>query len=648
MDITIIFLSANNSIYRNRLSLLRFWRQILTGMLCILLTTGGCYASDRGLLDLSIEELGEIKVTSVSKKSERLASAAASIYVITADNIERAGARSLPEALRLAPNLHVAQINSNQFAISARGFNSSTANKLLVLIDGRAVYTPLYSGVFWDAQEVVLKDVDRIEIISGPGGTLWGANAVNGVINIITKPTSATQGNLVHASGGNVERSVAVRHGGELQAVDGNYRVYAKFSLWDQSVRANGSGAVDEWDRDQAGFRTDWRSGLGNFTLQGDAFRNSIDQPNADDQSNEGANLLARWNSQLSGGSELKVQTYIDHTTRDSPGVYREKLDIVDLDIQHSLPNQDGQQFNWGLGYRIAEDRVDNTRLLAFLPAEKQLQWANLYAQQEAQLWSNWILTLGAKLERNDYTGTELLPKLKLSWQATDNRLLWLRLARSVRAPARIDRELYAPGTPPYLLAGGANFRSEIADMIELGWREQASQNFAYSLVAFHSQYDYLRSFDLNNGSYTIGNKIEGTVDGLEALASYQVTTSWALEISSVLLDEHFNGADLALSPPGNDPDWQFSLSSKWNLNNDTYLDIALRRVGQLPAPYVPAYTLLNVHYGWYISDQIKIGITGRNLLERYHQEFSSGNSDQALTPIQIERALNIAVTVRF
>ena len=601
------------------------------------------------LANLSIEELGNIQVTSVSKKEESLAKAAASIYVITADAIHRSGARSLPEALRLAPNLLVAQIDANKYAISARGFNSNTANKLLVMIDGRTVYTPLYSGVFWDAQGVMLQDVDRIEVISGSGGTLWGANAVNGVISIITKSSTATNGNLIQTTAGNTERGLSMRHGGDLNDSNGSYRVYATFHQWQHSVRENGAAEPDAWDRSQAGFRTDWHAGPSDFTVQGDAYRNSIDQLAPGQQSNTGANLLARWNKQMEDGANLRVQTYVDHSTRDTPGTYNERLNTLDLDVQYSLPETEGKHWIWGGGYRISDDHVGNSDALAFLPAHRTLRWGNLFVQQERDLWSNLQLTLGAKVESNVYTGAEFLPNLKLAWKAAEDKLLWVGLSRSVRAPSRIDTEFYLYGKPPYILVSSPDFRSEIADTVELGWRAQAGQSLSYSVVAFHSEYDYLRSVNLfPSRTYVLGNDIEGKVNGLEALANFQVTRSWSLEASTLLLDEHFSGANLAQSSQGNDPHSQWTLSSKWNISTNQQLDISLRHVGKLPSPAVPDYMLFNIHYGWDISHNLELGITGRNLLDPYHQEFASSSGIRGLNPIQVERALDMALVVRF
>lgn len=625
-------------------------RQLVFYALCTLLAGNQCYGAapaSADFADLSIEELGNIQVTSVSKKEERLADAAAAIYVITNDAIRRSGARSLPEALRLAPNLQVAQINASQYAISARGFNSSTANKLLVLIDGRAVYTPLYSGVFWDAQDVLLDDVERIEVISGPGGTLWGANAVNGVINVITRSATATAATLLQTTLGGSGQGIAVRHGGALGDSGGGYRIYAKFDNLRHTVRADGSAVPDAWERAQAGFRSDWRDARDALTVQGDIYRAALDQAAPGRQHLSGANLLARLNRQLADGSELRVQTYFDRSTRELPGVFSEELDTLDLDVQHSLPEEGGKQLIWGGGYRISDDRIKNSAVLAFLPANRKLHWANLFAQQEFSLRPGLRFTAGAKLEFNDYTGLELLPNLKLAWKPDDGKLLWTGLARAVRAPSRIDREFFVPGAPPFLFAGGTDFRSEIANTLDLGFRAQHGATLAYSLVLFHSRYDHLRSVDTDNGAFVLRNQIKGRVDGLEAWASYQLTSSWSLRAGALLLHERFSGGNLAQSPPGNDPRSQWTLGSKLNIDDRRDLDVSLRRVGKLPSPAVPAYTAVDARFGWRVSKGLELSLTGRNLFDRRHQEFASGSGAPAANP-QIERSIDMALTARF
>ena len=620
---------------------------------CVLCAPGPVWSAQSeatALTELSFEELGELRVTSVSKKEQRLADAAAAIYVITGDAIRRAGARTLPEALRLAPNLQVAQIDAKTYTVTARGFNTgSTNNKLLVLIDGRTVYTPLYSGVFWEVQDVLLQDIDRIEVISGPGGTLWGANAVNGVINVISKKADSTVGELAHVMGGNTERAVAIRHGGVLGTEGGAYRVYAKADQGRHTTRINGADGLDGWKRWQLGWRSDWRFAHSELTVQGDAYRSSGDPTPTGQQRNTGANVQVRWNRPLADGAALRLQAFLDRTTRDIPGTFSEQLNTLDFDVQYSMPNVDGQQTIWGGGYRVADDHVGNTAALAFLPADRKLHWANLFVQHERGVLPNLSLGVGAKLETNDYTGLEFLPSLKLAWKPSDPQLLWAGLSRAVRAPSRIDTDFYVPGKPPYQLAGGPDFRSEIATILELGWRARQGQNLSYSVVMSHSAYDRLRSLDkLPGGVIVFGNQIEGKVDALEAWASYQLSGAWSFDASVVLLHERFNGANLATSLPGNDPRARWALGSRWSINESQYLDVRLRHVGKLPSPAIPAYTAVDANFGWRVSKAVELTLSGRNLFDPRHREFPPSGAAQRANPVQLERAFDVALTVRF
>src|SRR3989449_7459116 len=358
------------------------------------------------LADLSLEELANLEVTSVSRRAERLSDAPASIFVITGDDIRRSGATSIPEALRLAPNLEVARVDSRQYAISARGFNqpSAIANKLLVLIDGRTVYTPLFSGVFWDAQDTLLEDVDRIEVISGPGATLWGANAVNGVINVISRRAADTQGTLLVAGAGNLERGAAARQGGKL-GEDGAFRVYGKIWDRDHTSRADGTSVQDSWDSGQAGFRADWGTAVGAFTLQGDAYPGTIDSATAGDIPISGGNLLGRWSRPLAGGDRGQGPSHFDNTEREIPGTFEERLNIFDVEFQHALRVGSQHSVIWGGGYRRADDHVTNTAAIAFLPADRNLRWGNLFVQDEIALHGDQLrLTLGIQAQSNPYT----------------------------------------------------------------------------------------------------------------------------------------------------------------------------------------------------------------------------------------------------
>jgi iron complex outermembrane receptor protein len=595
------------------------------------------------LADLSLEDLANIEITSVSRRAERLADAPASLYVITDDDIRRSGVTSLGEALRLAPNLQVARINSSQYAISARGFNNAIGNKLLVLIDGRTVYTPLFSGVFWDAQDTLLEDVERIEVISGPGATLWGANAVNGVINVITRRAQDTLGTVAEAGLGNLERGISARQGFELAG--GAMRVYGKFFDREDTVRARGASAGDEWHNGQAGFRADWGTTTRGLTLQGDAYRGAVQQAVGQDVRISGGNVLARWNGEPARGQRLQVQAYFDHTERDIPGSFLERLNTFDAEFQHSLPAGAAHLITWGGGHRRSYDHVNNSPALAFLPGTTTLQWSNLFVQDEIGLREDLQLTMGAKVASNPYTGAEFLPSARLAWKPQRSELVWAAVSRAVRAPSRLDRDLFAPGQPPFLLAGGPEFRSEIAKVLELGYRAQPTARLSYSVTAFHSAYDHLRSVEpIGGGVLVLGNEMEGKARGLEAWGVFAATKIWRLSAGALLLDQ-----DLRLKPTsrdtagiaaaGNDPTHQFALRSSFNPSGPQHFDLMVRRVGRLPSPEVPAYTALDARYAWQARRDVELSLTGQNLLERRHPEFGA-----AATRSEIERSIFVRV----
>jgi iron complex outermembrane receptor protein len=591
------------------------------------------------LASLSLEQLANIEVTSVSRRAERLADAPASIYVITGEDIRRAGVTSLPEALRLAPNLQVARTNANNYAISARGFNNSVGNKLLVLIDGRTVYTPLFSGVFWNAQEVMLEDVERIEVISGPGATLWGANAVNGVINVITRTARDTQGGLLAAGAGNHENAGAFRYGGKLGA-NGHYRVYGRGFEQQNTERANGTPVADGWNKGQAGFRADWGGTDRNFTLQGDLYSGDLEQVAPGKTRLEGANLLGRWNEQLAGGSNLRVQTYYDRTVRDQPGLFQEEIDTLDVEFQHALAPLGAHRLLWGGGYRHTRDHVQSSAVLAFVPGDKMLNWANVFVQDEIALREGLDLTVGAKVETNSYTGAEFLPSVRLAWKLSANRLVWGALSRAVRAPARLDRDLFIPGAPPFQFAGGPNFRSEISKVVEIGYRAQPVSTLSYSVSAFHHRHDHQRSLELMpGGSIEFGNQIEGTTNGLEAWGTYRVTKPWRLSAGLMALKQDLRrkpgSTDIGgVNALGNDPNHQWLLRSTLDLTSRHEFDVSVRHVGGLPNPSVPAYTAVDVRLGWHASRDVELALTLQNLFDSGHPEFG-----MAATRSEFDRA---------
>jgi iron complex outermembrane receptor protein len=598
----------------------------LTALAC---TTASTARAASDFVDLTLEQLGSIEVISVSRRAERLGDAPASIFVISGEDIRRSGVRTLPEALRLAPNLLVARTNANSYAISARGFNNSVGNKLLVLIDGRTVYTPLFSGVFWNAQEVMLEDVERIEVISGPGATLWGANAVNGVINVITRPARDTQGGLLAAEAGNRSLAGAARYGGRLGA-DGHYRVYARGFDEQNTERANGTAVADGWNKGQAGFRADWGNTSRTFTLQGDVYRGDLEQTLPGKGRLEGVNLLGRWNQKLASGSDLRVQAYYDRTTRDQPGSFREELDILDIEFQHALQPMGQHRFLWGGGYRHARDRIENSVALAFLPPHRGLNWANLFVQDEITLRPGLDLTAGAKAESNDYTGVEFLPSVRLAWKPSVDQLLWGAVSRAVRSPARLDRDFFVPANPPFLLAGGPNFRSEISNVIEAGYRAQPAGNVSYSVTAFYHLHDHLRSLELQpGGSIVFDNQIEGSTHGLEAWGTYRVTPAWRLSGGLLVLKQHLRrkpgSTDIGgVNALANDPNHQWMVRSTLDITPRHEFDVMVRHVGGLPSPSVPAYTAVDVRLGWRARRNLELSLTLQNLLDSTHPEFGA------------------------
>ena len=598
--------------------------------------------SNDDLTRLSLEELGDIRITSVSKKAERIADAAASVYVITADDIRRSGARTLPETLRLAPNLQVARVSDAGYAISARGMNGSNTsapNKLLVLIDGRSVYTPLFSGVFWDVQDVVMEDIERIEVISGPGGTLWGVNAVNGVINIITRAADATQGAMVAATVGSRGSEATLRYGGPLGGT-GYYRVYGKYLQRDHSSTESGIPVDDAGHRSKAGFRIDWTQPRDRFSLSGNIYDGSEGQPapgtisvagvplQLGDVSLSGAHILARWDRQFDGGSSLSLQGYYDRSERIVPPTFGQKLDIVDLQFQHSLRRMGMHSVAWGANFRQSRDRVENSPYFAFIPADVDQKWTSLFVQDEMAVRENLRFTLGTRLERNDYTGTEILPNARIAWSFAPDHMLWSAASRAVRAPSRLDRDSFIPGAPPYLLNGGRDVRSELATVYEIGYRGLPAPRFSYSVTAFHTEYDDLRTTEIDPGfTYLFfGNGMEGRATGIEMWGTYQAAPAWRLSGGFTALREKLwlkPGSDDVDGPraAGVDPSNTWQLRSSWRIDARRDFDLGVRHVAALARDDVPAYTALDARIGWTLANGSELSIAGTNLLGR-HSEY--------------------------
>lgn len=607
------------------------------------------------LADLSLEQLSDVIVTSVSRQQERLSDAAASVYIIGAADIRRSGARSIPEALRLAPNLQVAKLDARNYAVTARGFNSAFENKLLVLIDGRSVYSPLFSGVYWDAQDTLMEDIERIEVISGPGATIWGANAVNGVINVITKSARDTQGGLATATAGEHQRDGALRYGGKFNE-DGRFRVYGKSEKADDTLTEDGRPSFTGWRRSQAGFRADWNRGDTALTASGAAYQGALRQPGTEDIRIAGANLLGSVTRQLDGGGSLRVQAILDHTERDQPLAFREHLDTLELEVQHDVRVGERHNLVWGAGYRYSSDRVVNDVNFGFLPGDLSMHWGNVFAQDEITLSPALKLTAGLKLAHDTYTGAEYLPSLRLAWTPTPDALLWSSLTRSVRSPSRIDRDFYAPtqpliiaGKPFFIIGGGPDFQSEVAKTAELGYRAQPLPQWSYSVTAYYSQYTRLRTLEpQSNGSSVFGNMGRGAVRGVEMWSVWQPSAGWRLHAGLVLqdvdtrLEAGSRDTSAASGLATNDPDRHWLLRSSVDLSERWMLDLNLRHSSSLPQPAVPGYSELDAQLLWKPRADIDVALQGQNLLHRSHVEFGGANRSV------LDRTVLLKLTKRF
>ncbi|HEX7830132.1 MAG TPA: TonB-dependent receptor [Thermoanaerobaculia bacterium] len=619
-------------------------------------------SSPRDLASLDLAALMNLEITSVSRRSERLSDAAASVFVITADEIRRSGATNLPDALRLAPNLDVVQVNAMGYTVSARGFINSAANKLLVLIDGRSVYSPLFSGVFWDVQDVMLEDIERIEVISGPGGTLWGVNAVNGVINIITRPATSTQGGLAAAGAGNRGSIGALRYGGKAGS-DGHYRVYGKYLDVQHTETADGTEKDDAGHKGMIGFRGDWARGRNQFTVLGNAYKGAEGQPLPGTLSIDGVqldlgvisvsglNLSALWRHQLENGSSFTVQGYFDRTERIVPPTFEDRLDLVDLQFLHTMRVGGIHNVSWGGEYRYGKDRVVNGFYVAFLPANVNQKWVALFAQDEIAVAKNVRLSLGMRGERNDYTGNEFLPSVRMAWDVAPDHTLWGAASRTVRAPSRLDRDTFVPAQPPFILIGGPDVVSEIANVYELGYRGQPLPSLTFSATVFHSQYDHLRTQEVNASRTAIffANEMSGTTSGVELWASYQATTRWRLSGGFTGLHEEFElepgSNDFAglTAQQGRDPRRSWRFRSSLDLPGNTEFDVVARRVSSRTGPDVPAYSAVDLRAAWRPRSNIELSVTGQNLLGDGHGEF-----EKVATRTEIGRGVFFNVVSRF
>ena len=588
------------------------------------------------LTELSLEELMNIEIISASKKEEKLFEAAAAVYVITGEDIRRSGFTSIPEVLRMVPGMQVARIDGARWAISSRGFNGRFANKLLVLMDGQSVYTPIFSGVYWELQDMLLEDVERIEVIRGPGATLWGANAVNGIINIITRNAKDTQGDLVTLGVGSEERGFGgFRYGGKLRK-DLYYRIYAKYLKRDDFVYASGEEAGDGWNVLRGGFRMDWEVSSSNtLTLQGDicdgnlgrTYRiiDSLDPFSVRtfgfDVKNARRNVLGRWEQGSSNDSELTLQLYYDRTDGED-AVIVGFFDTFDVDFQHRFMIREWQEIVWGFGYRLMRDETDGTFTLSLDPNSRNYDLFSAFVQDEITLIEDQLrVKLGSKFEHNDYTGFEMEPNVRVLWMPYEWHTVWGAVSRAVRTPSRIDNDMRIfieefppdqlfPNIPTTLVVafGNRDFESEQVLAFELGYRFHPTERLFLDIATFYNVYDKLRTAEPGTPfletspsehivmPFIIDNRMHGETYGGELATHWRVQDWWQLRAAYTCLQmqlhlDEDSGDMISEYAEGQSPRHQFSLFSSMNLPGKLELSLGARHIDNLPDLDIKSYT---------------------------------------------------------
>ncbi|MGZ8187668.1 MAG: TonB-dependent receptor plug domain-containing protein [Methylosarcina sp.] len=639
------------------------------------------FAEEKTVYDMEIEDLMKVTVTSVSKKAQPLSDASAAIFVISNEDIKRSGATNLPDALRMAPGIDVARIDANKWAVSSRGFNGRFSNKLLVLIDGRSIYTQSFSGVYWENQDVMLEDVDRIEVIRGPGAALWGANAVNGVINIITKHSADTQGGLLTAGGGNQELGFgSFRYGAQLGA-DTTGRAYVKGFHRNEFNRPSGADAGDGWDKVQGGFRIDslWTD-RDDVTLQGDLYQGNINQDLRlaslqgpafvelidDTGQTHGGNVLGRIHHAFANGSDATAQLYYDVYHR-AEGFDEETRYTIDFDFLHHFYLNDWNEISWGLGYRYT--RSQNNLVLPNIfyvdPVNRGDPLYSAFLQDEIPLFKDTVrLNLGSKFEHNNYTGFEIQPTARLLWMPHRQHRLWAAVSRAVRTPSAIDSDLQllaevqpsgsannpSPFPMAMILQGNKEGKAEVLLAYEMGYRFTFSNFFSMDMALFYNDYERLRSFELGspgmNGSILqqpvlSNNNSKGQTYGFETAASWTMLDWWRWDLSYSFIKTHLESNELFKEAVS--PQQKISLRSSITPWKTINLDLWLRYSGssstfniQQPVN-IDDYVTLDLRLGWNPVKDIELSVTGQNLLDGSHLE---SVSETFVGPTEIQRGV--------
>jgi len=610
-------------------------------------------AGDSGAEDLSrmsLAELANVEVTSVSKSSEALLGAPATIYVITHDEIVRSGVASVAEALRLAPNLLVTQTSASAYVISARGLGGNPvaqnfSNKLLILIDGRSVYTPLFSGIYANTIDLMLEDIDRIEVISGVGATLWGANAMNGVINIITRSSYLTQGTLLDGLAGNQDQSLAARYGGRVNE-EATYRVYGFEFHRGAMESADGSTAHDGWQKGQGGFRTDWSNDRDSVTVQGDLYRGSENVPNDSDSLVAGGNLIARY-QRRSATSDLQAQAYLDQTEQFAPaGGVGFVVQTYDLELQQALALGSIHRIVWGGGERIYDYGITNSAALLFLPPQRTLSLGDVFMQDTMTASADVNLIVGVKLEDDPFWGWTPLPDARLSVRLSADAAAWAAASRAIRSPTPFDDDVEEKLGPVSYLVANRRFHPEELWAYEVGWRAQPASTLSLSLSSFYNAYQDLRTVEPASATQFLplywGNSMRGATFGVDAWLNWQINSWWRLSPGVSWLRERLEfkpGASqlLGITQAGDDPSAHASLASSMNLPRRMTFDATLRYVGALPDPALAHYYELDARFAWRPSKALELSVSGVNLLHERHYELPVPFGEQITRSVMAE-----------
>lgn len=628
----------------------------------------------KALQDVSFESLGNI-VTSVSRKPEDSFRAAAAIYVITNDDIKASGATHIAEVLRGVPGLDVSRFDSSNWAIGSRGFAAFFSNKLLVQVDGRTIYTPLFSGVYWDIQNLPLEDVDRIEIIRGPGATQWGANAVNGIINIITKHSSATQGLYASTVVGTEDRSLTdLRYGGKLND-DVYYRAYAKYDLRDDTKTVTGGSGNNEWYNAKAGFRSDWNvSNSRKITVQGDVYHAVIDLDLGiqslteldgilsyhDEIHSKGMNLLGRWEEIHSDTLRSTFQSYFDYQSPDYSSL-KQAISTFDFDYQTAWTANERNEVMWGGGARyIVANMTGSDTIFANDRHVNQSIFNAFLQDQYAIIPREVYFTIGSKFEHNSFSGFDLSPSARVAWYPDNTQTVWAAVSRAVRTPSiteHSDMAINVLALPPDMVQQRSNkaFDSEELIAYELGYRVKPASNISFDNTVFMNDYDKLATLEPGAPDgiflpYYFNNLGEGRSYGFETSVDWDVTTRWNLRANysyiNLVLEQDPASLDTTfLGQERNVPHHQFMLRSQIYLPNDVRVINTAYYVGERQTASVDAYLRFDAQVIWKATENLELSLVGQNLFDDQHPEFSAPPDG---TANEIPRAVYGRVTLRY